>query len=248
MNRQSRTVFRCLRQFLCVIIHMLLTKEYNVFFLFVKQTDLLSKAKLKQRKETRFGLTLWLWLNSKPGLVCSLAWESNSCPKFHITGQKSGFFQALRKCIGLRGFLESLQETKSFSIAMSKRKQNLQKNSERKGLIEDQSWPIPIQQSQWYKSGATQVTWAWINFIMFITTASFIYRLLVDRRFSVSKSYWGTLDVIWPIWPLVCDFFSVKLQNLSDITFSFRRNASRLSYGSVSPRCTSSKSEKSKKT
>ena len=27
-----------------------------------------------------------------------------------------------------------MQETKSFSIAMSKRKQNLQKNSERKGL------------------------------------------------------------------------------------------------------------------
>ena len=141
----------------------------------------------------------------------------------------------------------------SFSeLRISQKKRGKKTNGERTEvkhiLIEDQSWPIPIQQSQWYKSGATQVTWAWINFIMFITTASFIYRLLVDRRFSVSKSYWGTLDVIWPIWPLVCDFFSVKLQNLSDITFSFRRNASRLSYGSVSPRCTSSKSEKSKKT
>ena len=139
-----------------------------------------------------------------------------------------------------------------FRIAYLPKKEGKKTSGERTEvkqiLIEDQSWPIPIQQSQWYKSGAIQVTWAWINFIMFITTASFIYRLLVDRRFSISKSYWGTLDVIWPIWPLVCDFFSVKLQNLSDIKFSFRRNASRLSYDSVSPRCTSSKSEKSKKT
>ena len=36
MNRQSRTVFRCLRQFLCVIIYVLLTKEYDVFFFFQK--------------------------------------------------------------------------------------------------------------------------------------------------------------------------------------------------------------------
>ena len=137
-----------------------------------------------------------------------------------------------------------------FRIAYLPKKEGKKTSGERTEvkqiLIEDQSWPIPIQQSQWYKSSAIQVTWAWINFIMFITTASFIYRLLVDRRFSVSKSYWGTVDVIWPIWPLVCDFFSVKLQNLSDITFSFRRNASRLSYDSVSPRCTSSKSKKSK--
>ena len=138
-----------------------------------------------------------------------------------------------------------------FRIAYLPKKEGKKTSGERTEvkqiLIEDQSWPIPIQQGQWYKSSAIQVTWAWINFIMFITTASFIYRLLVDRRFSVSKSYWGTVDVIWPIWPLVCDFFSVKLQNLSDITFSFRRNASRLSYDSVSPRCTSSKSKKAKK-
>ena len=37
MNRQSRTVFRCLRQFLCVIIYVLLTKEYNVFFFLPKK-------------------------------------------------------------------------------------------------------------------------------------------------------------------------------------------------------------------
>ena len=36
MNRQSRTVFRCLRQFLCVILYVLLTKEYDVFFFFKK--------------------------------------------------------------------------------------------------------------------------------------------------------------------------------------------------------------------
>ena len=71
---------------------------------------------------------------------------------------------------------------------------------------------------------------------MFITTASSIYWLLVDRRFSVSE--WKTFDVIFSIWPLVCKFSSVKLQDLSEITFSLRRNASCLSYDSVSPHCT----------
>ena len=35
----------------------------------MKPTDSEEKAKLKQVKETNFGLTLWLWLNQKPGLV-----------------------------------------------------------------------------------------------------------------------------------------------------------------------------------
>ena len=127
-----------------------------------------------------------------------------------------------------------------FRIAYVPKKEGKKTSGERTEvkqiLIEDQSWAIPIQQSQWYKSCAIQVTWAWINFIMFITTASSIYWLLVDRRFSVSK--WKTFDVIFSIWPLVCKFSSVKLQELSEITFSLRRNASCLSYDSVSPHCT----------
>ena len=71
---------------------------------------------------------------------------------------------------------------------------------------------------------------------MFISTVSSIYWLLVDRRFSVSK--WKTFDLIFAIWPLVCKFSSVKLQDLTEITFSLRRNASCLSYDSVSPHCT----------
>jgi len=49
-----------------------------------------------------------------------------------------------------------------FRIAYLPKKEGKKTSGERTEvkqiLIEDQSWPIPIQQSQWYKSGAIQVT------------------------------------------------------------------------------------------
>ena len=83
------------------------------------------------------------------------------------------------------------------------------------------------------------------------------FHLSLARELTSSftrSCYWEEFDVLWLTWLFVCIFFSVKLQfnrtcrKLTYLcTLSLRRNANCVSYNTVSPRCTSWKSEKQRK-
>ena len=83
------------------------------------------------------------------------------------------------------------------------------------------------------------------------------FHLSLARELTSSftrSCYWEEFDVLWLTWLFVCIFFSVKLQfnrtcrKLTYLcTLSSRRNANYVSHNTVSPRCTSWKSEKQRK-
>ena len=85
--------------------------------------------------------------------------------------------------------------------------------------------------------------------------AVFICRLLVNLRPASQEAViWEEFDVVWLIWLFVCIFSQLNFNLIEPCrkftylcTLSLKRNASRVSYDTVSPRCTSWKSEKQKK-
>ena len=87
------------------------------------------------------------------------------------------------------------------------------------------------------------------------TAAVFICRLLVNLRPASQEAViWEEFGVVWLIWLFVCIFSQLNFNLIEPCrkftylcTLSLKRNASRVSYDTVSPRCTSWKSEKQKK-
>ena len=87
------------------------------------------------------------------------------------------------------------------------------------------------------------------------TAAVFICRLLVNLRPASQEAViWEEFGVAWLIWLFVCIFSQLNFNLIEPCrkftylcTLSLKRNASRVSYDTVSPRCTSWKSEKQKK-
>ena len=84
------------------------------------------------------------------------------------------------------------------------------------------------------------------------TATVFICRLLVNLRSASQEAViWEEFDVAWLIWLFFCIFSQQKFNLIESCrkltyfcTLSFKRNVSRAFYDTVSPRCTSWKSEK----
>ena len=79
------------------------------------------------------------------------------------------------------------------------------------------------------------------------TAAVFICRLLVNLRPASQEAViWEEFDVVWLIWLFVCIISQLNFNLIEPCrkltylcTLSLKRNASRVFYDTVSPRCTS---------